>query len=354
MNARKVLSVLGYILFSSVSILITAGTVYLLYSQTVSAFGYGRELGASMSGVREDQEIEVVFTRPTSIDEAAIILERNGVIESATVFRIENLLNGNRDTFSEGTYVLNASMDSNQIVAALRTVVSDEIVITIREGFTIRNIADYLEREGIVTAEEFRYTVENVTFRHPFLQDVPSRDENQLEGYLFPDTYFIAPGESAESIASRMLSRFDQIWRGEFEVLAMERGMTMDEVIIKASIIEREARLPEERELVSAVIRNRLSIGMPLQMCSTVAYVLDRPRARLSYADLETDSLYNTYMHPGLPIGPIANPGVASIRAALAPADVNYLFFVLYDDETGQHYFTNNYDAFLRVRALLN
>ena len=354
MNVRKFLSVFGSVIFSSVSVLITVGTVYLLYNQTLSAFGYGRELGASMSSERDEKEIEVVFSRPTSIDEAAIILERHGVIENATIFRIENLLNGNREVFQEGTFLLNASMDSNQIIAALRTVISDEIVITIREGFTIRNIGDYLEREGIVTAEEFRYAVEHGSFNHSFLQNLPAREENRLEGYLFPDTYFIAPGESAERIISRMLSRFEQIWRGELELLAMEQGLTMDEVIIKASIIEREARLPEERALVSAVIQNRLNIGMPLQMCSTVAYVLDRPRARLTYADLETDSLYNTYIHPGLPIGPIANPGVASIRAALNPADVNYLFFVLYDQDTGQHYFTNNYNSFLRVRALLD
>jgi UPF0755 protein len=135
--------------------------------------------------------------------------------------------------------------------------------------------------------------------------------------------------------------RFEQLFTDEYINLAYDMGLTVDQVVIMASIIERETMLAEERPKVAQVIHNRLRINMPLQMCSTVNYTIG-PRDRLTLEETQTDSPWNTYLHNGLPIGPISNPGWASIRAVMFPADNQYLFFVLRDPATGAHHFSTN------------
>jgi UPF0755 protein len=254
--------------------------------------------------------------------------------------------------FEGGTVTVNAAMDSNQLMAALRSTnqAGNEIWVTIREGYTIRDMGLVLEAAELVkSADEFVGATKEEYFYYPFLDDLPER-ENLLEGYLFPETYLFAPGTDVRDIAVRMLNQFDRVFRWEFYERAAELGLTVDEVVTIASIIEKEIRVPEERALASAVIHNRLALGERLEMDSTIQYALDKRKDRILYADLEIDSPYNTYRNAGLPIGPISNPGLASIEAALYPADVDYRWFVVSDDETGAHYFTNNYDDFLRAR----
>jgi UPF0755 protein len=141
-----------------------------------------------------------------------------------------------------------------------------------------------------------------------------------------------------------MLTRFDQIFDSDMDQRIEELGITMDDAVILASMIEKEVRIPEERLLVSQVIHNRLEIGMALQIDATVRYALNKPTESLTYDDLEVISLYNTYEYPGIPVGPIANPGADSLRAALFPSEGNYLYYVLVDEETGEHFFSDDYD----------
>jgi len=149
-----------------------------------------------------------------------------------------------------------------------------------------------------------------------------------------------------------MLTRFEDIYDAETRAKAAEMGLTMDEVIIIASIIEKEIRRDDERELAASVIFNRLNIGMKLEMDATVLYALGVNKDRLLYADLEIVSPYNTYMYHGLPAGPITNPGKACIDAALNPAETNYIYYVVKDSETGEHFFTSDYNEFLIAKEL--
>ena len=358
MNKRHpILDYFSYIAGFLISTAFVVAVLFFIYQFTLSGYEFGVGFASFEPAVdRDGQPISVTLTieENASVLEVGRILEESGLIGNAYIYALERLLNGASQPFPGGTFTLNTGMDPNEITRTLRGFTPpDDITITIREGWTVQNIADYLESREIVTAEEFLAAAENHPFNFDFVREIPMPEgrEHRLEGYLFPDTYRIAPHFNATQIIYRMLGRFDEIYNRELRQRTEELGLTMDEVIIKASIIEMEIRVPHERELASAVIWNRLEIDMKLQMCSTVLHVLDVRRAWLLYADLETESPYNTYLHHGLPIGPISNPGAASIRAALFPAEVDYLFFVVKDEETGEHYFTNNYADHSRAQA---
>jgi len=179
-------------------------------------------------------------------------------------------------------------------------------------------------------------------FDYAFLRGVPKR-ENRLEGYLFPDTYQFSLSEGAYSIINKMLARFDEIYTQEYRTRAKSLGMTDDEIITLASVIEREAQGDGDRKTVAGVFHNRLKNAQYpyLESCATVQYILKERKPVLSVADTKIDSPYNTYQNPGLPAGPIASPGQKSIEAALYPEAHNYLFFVM--DSTGKHRFAETF-----------
>ena len=168
--------------------------------------------------------------------------------------------------------------------------------------------------------------------------DVPTPT---LEGYLFPDTYVFPDGTTPRAAVRVMVDRFQRVWQPDWNQRLQELAMSRNDVMALASIVEKEARLPEERLVISAVYHNRLKRRMPLQADPTVQYALGRHVDRVLYKDLEIASAYNTYKHPGLPPGPIASPGLPSIEAALYPANVPYLFFVATPD--GHHEFRTTF-----------
>jgi UPF0755 protein len=170
--------------------------------------------------------------------------------------------------------------------------------------------------------------------------DVPTPT---LEGYLFPDTYVFSDGTSARTAIRVMVERFQRVWQPEWDQRLQALAMSRHDVMALASIVEKEARLPEERPVIAAVYMNRLKAGMLLQADPTVQYALGKHVARVFYKDLDVESPYNTYKHTGLPPGPIASPGRPSIVAALNPANVPYTYFVAYPD--GHHEFTTNFGA---------
>jgi len=171
---------------------------------------------------------------------------------------------------------------------------------------------------------------------------------DNLEGYLFPKTYEILIDYDAFDIVEMMLAQY-QFETGDLDYKpAKEKGLSNYDILIIASMVEREAYIPEERELISAVIHNRLSLGMALGIDATLTYSLEKWDEPLTESDLETDTPYNTRLYTGLPPTPICNPGLASILAALNPADVSYLYFVVTDSETHAHAFTDDYDEHLR------
>ena len=200
-------------------------------------------------------------------------------------------------------------------------------------------MASYFEYREFFTSEEFFRVANEGHFGHVFLLDVPSNRPNRLEGYLFPDTYFVPVNPLPGHFITRMLDRFGDIYDEAFHYRADEIGLSMDEVVIIASIIEAETRHDHERAIISQVIHSRLASGMRLEMRSTVSYVRDIRRDLLTASDLGVESPHNTFIVYGLPKGPISNPGEASLRAALYPADTNYLYFELESFEAGTHRF---------------
>jgi UPF0755 protein len=247
-------------------------------------------------------------------------------------------------------------MDDGMIMDMMETAVFAPVTesrITVREGLTLRQIGELCESLGFFTLEEWLEACANYGNRYTFLSDLQWR-QNPLEGYLFPDTYFLPENPVPNDLIDRMLNRFLDVFNYEKEERAAELGLTMDQVVIMASIIEKEIRVAGERVLCSAIIHNRLKQGWRLEMCSTIIYVLDVPRARLLTSDLDIVSPYNTYRNHGLPIGPISNPGRAAIEAALNPADVNYMFMVLANENTGEHFFTHDLNEHNRARDRFN
>jgi UPF0755 protein len=205
--------------------------------------------------------------------------------------------------------------------------------ITIPEGYTSIQIAELLDKKEIVEKESFLKLVKY--------------GEKSWEGYLFPDTYEVPKKFGAENMFKLMLSNFEQVAVDNKLINKAEQtGFTMDEIITLASIIEKEAQFAEEKRQISSVFHNRLKIGMKLQSCATIQYILGKPKEILEESDLEIESPYNTYLYKGLPPGPICNPGIDSIIAALEPANEDYLYFVLGDN--GRHIFSKTYEEHLK------
>ena len=349
MSIKRVLS---FFINTALSLTMLVLLVYFIIHFTDTFFEQGRELGFNLTAELPDREVTLFVEEGSTIADIAALLEEEGIIRSSLFFQIESVLKGNRQVFEENYVTVNTDMSYNQLIFAFleRRVLAPNVIVTIPEGSTVQDIALYLEYRGLGPAEEFIRVTNESVFHFPFLRDFPAGRYNRLEGYLFPDTYFIPENAHPELIVHQMLTRFGEIY-STYAQEAYEKGFTMDEIITIASIIEREIRVPSEREKASQVIHNRLNMGRRLQMCSTVLYALGEERRRLFYVDLQIESLYNTYMHPGLPIGPIANPGAACIRAALRPTEGDLLYFLLMDEETGVHYFTNNDADFMAARA---
>jgi UPF0755 protein len=184
---------------------------------------------------------------------------------------------------------------------------------------------------------------------YAFLPRAGTSPDKRLEGFLYPDTYWIDKTSSAEDIVAIMLARFAAVWNQEFAASAQEKNISVRDAVIIASLIEREAQVPEERKRIAGVIYNRLQAGMPLQIDATIIYSLGEHREVLTYKDLEIDSPYNTYRNAGLPVGPIACPGRASIAAALDPESNDYMYYVAKGD--GSHHFSITYAEHLTAKA---
>lgn len=282
--------------------------------------------------------------------EIAGILAEQGVIGNANLFRLEARRAEVDGRLRAGSYQLETGMSDADVIEEL--VAGPPVAyttVTIPEGWRISQIAKRLEDKAGIPAEEFEGLAANAgefADEHPYLKDAY---KGSLEGFLFPKTYRLKEGATARDAIEMMLDQFDkEIAEVDVEG-AKKLGLSLPELVNAASIIERETKLAKERRLVSSVIHNRLETGMRLQMCSTVVYVLNKNELRLTEAETRTDSPYNTYIHTGLPPGPIASPGLASLKAAAKPADTDYIYYVL-TGKNGSHTFASNNEEFLRAK----
>lgn len=234
---------------------------------------------------------------------------------------------------------------------AARAPTREEISVTVIEGWTTRDIAADLNGRGIdVRPSDFyaeRLVKDDALLREAsFVNALPA--SSSVEGYLFPDTYRVWKDELPDGLLRKQLLEFARKTDG-FEAEAQRQGRTLHDVVILASIIEKEARHDEDRPIIAGIFMNRLANGMLLQSDATLNYILQTGRSRLNQTELQNESLYNTYKYAGLPPGPIANPGMASLNAALHPATTSYFFFLT--DDAGKTYYAKTFDEHVRNRV---
>jgi len=260
-------------------------------------------------------------------------LERMGLIRSAPAFEIYLAWSGLGRKLQAGYYELSAAMSGAQIA---RRIASGEIArrkLTIPEGLRLTQIAKRVGESGLATPEQFLAAAVPATVAGK----VSFKPEGEtLEGYLLPETYEFAYGTPAEGLVLRMVQELDNQFVKPNAAAIAASPLTLHQIITLASLVEREAKVAEDRPKIAGVLRNRLARGMKLQCDATVQYALGQHKPRLTFRDLRVPSPYNTYLHAGLPPGPIASPGLASLRAALNPASSDALYFVARGDGTSQ------------------
>lgn len=295
-------------------------------------------------------EVSVVIAPGSSASKIAAQLEDAGVIRAAWLFRIYARLHGTAGTLKPGEYVFRSDMSYGDVVAILEKGPKIAVTrVTIPEGKTVRETAAIFERVAGISANEFLAEATNGTHTTPIL---PKGSRN-LEGLLFPKTYELKEGTTAGQVVDLMLRQFEQE-TATLDIVAKAKGLgvTPYEAIVIASMIEREAKVPQDRAKVSRVIYNRIDRHMRLQIDATVQYGIYRKTGSyknpLLVSDYSFPSPYNTYLIDGLPPAPIAGPGRAAIEAALNPAPGRWLYYVLINDK-GEHAFANTYAEFQQL-----
>ncbi len=333
-------------MFRRIMIILVVLVILSLAAYAVGSNYYSRQLLPVDPAALDDYRLIEI---PSGANAALIgkLLFDNGLIRNQQVFRIYVRLHDLGHRFIAGPYKLSPSLSMEQILEKLNNgeIYSETIWFTIPEGFTIKEIAQRLEEKGLVESGAFvdfaREPSAGILESFPFLQAVTDPQvEFLLEGYLFPDTYEVHPESGLEEIVSMMLRRLEQVVTAKDIERIDELNSSLHEVLTIAAMIEREGRADHERPIIAGVIYNRLKIDMLLQIDATIQYALGETKEFLTYKDLEVESPYNTYLFSGLPPGPIAAPGAASIKAALYPEASDYYYYNYKYDGSGEHYFS--------------
>ncbi len=294
------------------------------------------------------KNIEIQIPKGSTFRQAAEIFSKERILRDKNLFLFLGRITGIDRKIRAGYYSIYSSMNLLDLLKALRRGQIIEYEITIVEGDSLSEIAQKLEEKNIIKKEDFKKLSTDKNLLACFKIDAPS-----FEGYLFPDTYKIPKGMEPSEAIGMMINKMRENFNDDFKKRADEIGLSEKEVLTLASIIEKEAAVDEERPLISAVYHNRLKKKMPLQADPTSIYGIKSMSEKITYDDLKRRTPYNTYIIKGLPPGPIASPGLKSIKAALFPAKVDYLYFVSNNDRT--HIFSKSMDEHLRaVKAYRN
>ena len=276
--------------------------------------------------------VRVIVPKGASFGVATDSLHKAGLVGSSFFFKLYARFKQTDRNIKPGTYLIKRGTPWNEILAALHGGHGLVNTITIPEGFTIAQIAPLLAQALNVPVDSV-----NAAMRDTAMIDRVAAPAANLEGYVFPDTYAFPDGTRPRDAVLEMVKRFEREWKPEWNSRLVQSGLTRHQIVTLASIVEREAKIASERPVIAAVYLNRLRKNMLLQADPTVQYARGKHTNRVLHKDLEIDSPYNTYKYPGLPPGPIASPGGASLVASLYPADVPFLYFVAAPD--GHHEF---------------
>lgn len=333
--------------------------VLLLFLVLAMFFSYIRNINYSSN---KNQNVVFVIDKGDSISLIGEKLYKQDLIKSERAFRLYIRFSKNNSIFREGSYDLNYNMSIKEIVEELTKKISlkPEKKVTFIEGWNLRDYYKVLEKNFLTKEEDFFNMVgepmlnyqllssgirpKDFSEQFDFLKDKP--DYYGLEGYLFPDTYRFFEDASLEDIVVRMLKNFDQKLTSKMREDIIAQGKTVFEIITMASIIQKEVQSENDMKMVSGLFWNRIENGQALESCATLAYILGVNKAIYSYEDTRTPSAYNTYINRGLPPGPISNPGIKAIEAAIYPTENNYNYFLSRPD-TKETIFSVTYEEHL-------
>ena len=319
-----------------------------------------------LSLTKPDSEVTVTISDGATISQIAKELKDKGLVRSETLFKLYCWVSHAERTIEPGTYSLNSRYDYHALVSNMVEASPDRSVveITIPEGYECEDIFRLLEENGVCSYQALASAAADYEFDYAFLQEIPYGSENRLEGYLFPDTYQFYMGDDPENVIDKFLRNFDNKFTSDLydaldalndrlaqrmrqnafsETEIADAQLSLYDLITVASLVEKETARTSESATIASVIYNRLCSKLYpcLEIDATIQYALAERKEILSNADKGVISPYNTYTNAGLPAGPIANPGMNSIRAALYPAETNYYFYAL--DTTGVHHFSETY-----------
>ena len=335
--------------------------VFLLAVLAVAGFVFIKNIKAPVSSTKEES-VRVEIPSGMSVSGAAALLQQKGLIRNAKLFyyvarypQLKKLLFRGADDESfvlrSGIYYISPSMNIVQIQSILASGQQEYIKVSLPEGLTISKIAAELEENRICSAQDFISVCKSTDFAAK-----NGISGESCEGFLFPDTYFLTAGMTAESVAQLMLDNFFNKIK-EIPTLAAMNSADLYQTVVLASIVEREYRVESEAPLIASVFKNRLRRNIGLYSCATVEYILTeiegRPHPeRILIEDTKLDNPYNTYNWAGLPPGPISNPGMVALRASADTPKTNYYFFQIVDPAAGKHIFTTNFDEHVQSHNL--
>lgn len=294
------------------------------------------------------KDIVVDIPSGSTISTISDILYENKLVKNKTLFKFVVKVSNKASSIKAGKYLLNPTYSNNDIVNILASgkIYLDGIKITIPEGSTTKEIVAILVNKNLGEKEVYEKLIQDPSKFYEKFKFLKEDDIKSLEGFLYPDTYYINEKSSEKEILSSMLSRFDKLYNDKLKATQKELKMTLQQVVSLGSIVEKEAVLDKDRSIIASVFYNRLDIGMPLQSDATIQYIFKERKKIVTYADLEIDSPYNSYKNKGLPPTPIASPGIKSIEATLYPKDTEYLYFVAKVD--GGNNYSKTYNEHLK------
>lgn len=309
----------------------------------VIVFGIALIFINSNKTTKNNKKVYFTVEKGASLNKIGTDLKKKGIIDSAVYFKAYARLKGYEKRIKAGNYIINPNMNMGDLMLKFQSPKSDYAIVTIPEGYTFYQIADKLDELKLAKKDSF-LNIKLLEISKSGLVIPSSKVFYELEGYLYPETYFIPYETNELEIARIMYDQFEKVFSKEYRARAKEMGLDISEVITIASLIEKEAAKDEERKTISGVIYNRIKKGMPLQIDASVIYAItkgERTLEKVYYKDLAVKSVFNTYKTKGIPAGPIANPGKPSIEAALYPEENDYLYYVLGDNG---HVFSKTYE----------
>jgi UPF0755 protein len=307
----------------------------------------------SSISIPAEERISVEIPYGSSTSAIASMLKDKGIINYPFVFKVISKIDGYDGLYRSGMHIVSKKLKYSEIMQILVNN-PESIRVTIPEGFTYLELAQRLTNNNLVTKDKLDSATDPINYNYEFLKNIPDR-KPRLEGYLFPDTYEFGMKASEKEIINLMLARFDGQFKPEYYERAKKLGMTVDQIITLASIIEREAKVADDKPIIAGVFYNRLrgKYGAPskLQSDATLQYIYlmrtGQIKKRFTEKDTQMDSAYNTYRISGLPPGPICSPGIESIKAALYPKNTDYCYFVAKSD--GTNIYSRTYDEHLKA-----